>query len=376
MFLHYIFGGNNCDMKHLTILFAAITLLAFAFTAAPAGYHINGTVTGLTDGTWLYLRTAKPDKDIDSCQVTAGKFSMSGQIAEKATPVYLHTAKYTNYVHFWLENTTISIDIKAGEFKKGRISGSATQDEDKRLDAMRFPFSKKSDSLSQVLEQTKDSTTRKNLLAQIHELDGQAKQVDQNWIKNNPGSLISANLLDIYATTWGRETTNALYLNLSADMKATVYGQNIKEYLAVNKNIKVGDKYADFEQANTEGKPVKLSQVKGKYILLDFWASWCGPCREENSNLAATYARFKDKGFAVLGVSLDDNKGNWLKAIKTDQLTWENVCDLRGDKNQVALMYGINAIPNNFLIDSNGVVIARNLRGEKLDEALEKLLEK
>ena len=363
-------------MKHLTIIFTVIALLAFAFTSAPAGYHINGTVTGLTDGTWLYLRTAKPDKDIDSCRVTGGKFSMSGQIAEKATPVYLHTAKYTNYVHFWLENTTISINVKAGEFKKGRITGSATQDEDKRLEAMRLRFEKKSDSLSRVLEQTKDSAARKNLVAQVHELDGQTRQVDQNWIKNNPGSLISANLLDIYATTWGREITGVLYQNLSAGMKATVYGQNVKEYLSINKNIKVGDTYTDFEQANTEGKLVKLSQVKGKYILLDFWASWCGPCREENPKLAATYARFKDKGFAVLGVSLDDNKSNWLKAIKTDSLTWENVCDLRGDKNRAAVMYGINAIPNNFLIDSKGVIIARDLRGEKLEEALEKLLEK
>ncbi len=375
MFLRYIFGRNNRDMKHLTIFFAAVALLASAFKTVPAGYQINGTVVGLADGTWLYLRTAKPDRDIDSCRVNGGKFSMNGQIAEKATPVYLHTAKYTNYVHFWLENTIININVKAGEFKKGRISGSATQDEDKRLDALRLPFNIKADSLSQVLEQTKDSITKKNLAAQIRELDGKIKQVDQGWIKANPGSLISANLLDIYATTWGRETTAALYQDLSVEMKATGYGQDINEYLLVNKSIKIGDTYADFEQANTQGKPVKLSQVKGKYILLDFWASWCGPCREENPKLAATYARFKDKGFAVLGVSLDENKKQWLQAIKTDQLMWENVCDLRGDKNQVALMYGINAIPNNFLIDSKGVVIARNLRGEKLDEALEKLLE-
>ena len=361
-------------MKYLVPLLAACILSAFAFIPTAPGYRINGTVTGLPDNTWLYLRTATPDKDIDSCRVIGGKFSMTGRITEKAVPVYLHTAKYTNYVHFWLENTEISITVKAGEFKKGLISGSATEDEDRRLDQLRKPYSIAADSLEQILDKTKDSTERRSLLVRIRAVNDKGKEVEKDWVRKYPNSLVAANILNIYATGWGKETTQVLYQQLSPEMKATRYGREIGDYLALNKNLKVGDHYADFEQMNTEGKTVRLSQVKGKYILLDFWASWCGPCREENPQLAMTYARFKGKGFAILGVSMDENKSQWLQAVKKDQLTWENVSDLRGDKNKATLMYGVSAIPNNFLIDQNGIIIAKNLRGNALDIQLEKLL--
>lgn len=361
-------------MKYLLSLIAIVLLSVLAFTSLSAGYKISGSVTGLREGTWLYLRTAKPDKDIDSCRVMNGKFNMSGRIAEKATQVYLHTSKYTNYVSFWLENAAIKINVKAGEFNKGTITGSATEEESKRLDALRKPVDNSLDSLSKVLKNTKDNDTKKGLLTQIDVLQKKGKQIEKDYVKDNPGSLISVNMLNVYATTWGKQTTQSLYEKLSPQMKATSYGREISDYIALNKNLKVGDHYADFEQANTAGKAVKLSQVKGKYILLDFWASWCGPCREENPNLVKTYAQYKDKGFAVLGVSLDDNKNYWLKAVTDDKLTWENVADLHGDKNKVALMYGINAIPNNFLIDEHGVIIAKNLRGKDLDDKLNELL--
>ena len=361
-------------MKYLFLLLAACVLSAFALIPTAPGYRINGTATGLPDSTWLYLRTATPDKDIDSCRVIGGRFSMTGRIAEKAVPVYLHTAKYTNYVSFWLENTPISITVKAGEFKKGLISGSATQDEDRRLDQLRKPYTMAADSLEQILVKTKDSTERRSLISQIRSANNKGTEVEKDWVKKYPKSLVAANVLNIYAISWGRETTQALYQQLSPEMKATRYGHEISDYLALNKSLKVGDHYADFEQMNTAGKAVRLSQIKGKYILLDFWASWCGPCREENPNLAQTYARFKDKGFAILGVSMDENKSQWLQAVKKDQLVWENVSDLRGDKNKATLMYGVSAIPNNFLIDQNGIIIARNLRGKAFDNQLEKLL--
>jgi len=205
-------------------------------------------------------------------------------------------------------------------------------------------------------------------------IDEQRQQKERDWVKSHPNSLIAAFLVDLYATTWGRKNTETLYKSLSDQMKASRYGRQILEYISVNKDIKVGDRYADFEQADTSGKIIKLSQVEGKFVLLDFWASWCGPCRKENPNLVKTYARFKEKGFAILGVSVDDDKNQWLSAIKYDQLSWQNVSDIRGTKNKAVLLYGVNRFPTNFLIDSNGIVIAKDLRGKQLDDKLNELL--
>lgn len=358
-------------------LYSVILLVSFAFNSykkAAPGYTITGTVSGLENGTWLYLRLAKPDRDIDSCQVHGDHFQMKGQINGKAVLVYLHTARYTNYVAFWLENAPIKIQVKAGEFKKGTITGSATEDEDKRFDLLKKPLAIQMDSMEKVREATQDQEARKRLSAELSSLKRSEAQMDRDYVRSHPNSLIAAHLLSVYTSTWGKDTSYVLYSSMNTDIKASGYGKEISEFISLNRDIKLGGQYVDFQQNNIHGKAIRLSDIKARYILLDFWASWCGPCREENPNLVKTYGRFKDKGFAVLSVSLDDNKQRWLKAITDDHLTWENVSDLRGDQNKASLIYGITGIPDNFLIDDKGTIIARNLRGQALDDKLKELL--
>jgi len=374
MVIAFTFEEKPYIMKTIKRIILTVAILLSYFVAFAQSYQIEGTTEGLADGTWLYLRNASPEKLLDSAKVMNNKFSFKGKSTEKAINVAIYTAKYTNYVFFWLENKHMSIVLKNGEFKKGTIKGSATQDEWAKLSQQGKNIQLRQDSLSNLFKEATTAEAKQNLQQQIAALLDEERLIDINYVKNNPNSLIATNLLNIYSSTWGKEKTSELYQKLSPEMKQHRFGKEIAQFIKLNQSIKIGERFADFEQLNTKGKPVKLSEIKGKYILLEFWASWCGPCREENPKLVKTYNEFKDKGFSILGVSADDNKKYWLEAVEKDGLAWQNVSDLNGDKNKAALIYGINAYPTNFLIDEKGIIIAKNLRGDNLRKKLEELL--
>ena len=165
-----------------------------------------------------------------------------------------------------------------------------------------------------------------------------------------------------------------LFSSLDKSVQASPYGESVTAYIKSLRANGVNVPADDFSQQDTKGQPVKLSSFRGKYVLVDFWASWCGPCRQENPNVVKAYNKYKGKNFTILGVSLDDNRERWLQAISHDGLAWTQVSDLRGWGNEVAVQYGIQSIPSNFLVDPAGKIIARNLRGEELEAKLEELL--
>ncbi|TWI95320.1 peroxiredoxin [Mucilaginibacter frigoritolerans] len=172
----------------------------------------------------------------------------------------------------------------------------------------------------------------------------------------------------------GYDEVKALYNLLDESAKQTDAGKKLTEKLQVLKKSRIGTPMTNFTQPDTSGNPVEFSSFKGKYVLVDFWASWCGPCRAENPNVLKAYNAYKDKGFTVVGISLDNKAANWKKAIKDDKMPWTQLSDLKGWKNEVSADFGILSIPSNLLIDPSGKIVARNIRGAMLENTLKRLL--
>ncbi|GHV08233.1 hypothetical protein FACS1894160_2190 [Bacteroidia bacterium] len=195
------------------------------------------------------------------------------------------------------------------------------------------------------------------------------------FIKKHPNSYISlVALSQLSGENLKQNEIEALFSKLSDDVKNTNWGKSLATSFNKTRATAVGSVAPDFTQNDPSGKPIKLSSFRGKYVLIDFWASWCGPCRRENPNVVQTYQKYKNKNFEILGVSLDNDKNAWLSAIEKDNLTWLHVSDLRGWKSAAAQLYSVESIPQNFLLDPKGVIIEKNLRGKQLDEALAKAL--
>ncbi len=328
------------------IIFGIITLIIISCNEKPkAEFSLKGTTNKLDNGTVLYFKNTSSDKTIDSAIVMNNSFNFKTKLTKSPLQVILHNKNFSKYRFLWLENNSMTFNQTKSNFRFANVTGS------------------NSENLSQILSKETDSLPR-----------GERLEKTMAFVRANPNSIHSAYILSVYSTTWGKEKSKELFNQFSAGNKNTEYGKSISKYIEVNKDPKIGEKYVDFEMENTIGVLEKLSDFNGKIVLLEFWASNCGPCRKENPNLVKTFEKYNPKGFEIFAVSQDIKKSSWLKAIEKDKLPWNQVSDLKGQNNSASLIYGINGIPDNFLIDRNGVIIGRNLRGEKLNKKLAELL--
>jgi peroxiredoxin len=363
----------------LLLSVAGCTEKKIATTSPPFdGFVLKGTAKGLADSTMLYIEDAENsmvNKPLDSALVINERFELSGKLTAPAQRVILKTKSLSDYRFIWLENKALSFDGETGKFRYATVLGSATENESNELNTLLLPIRTSQDSIRSLMEEEGlPKPERLRLNATLQQLYKEEEQRYISFIRGNPASIVSAHLLEVYSSTWGRDITEELYGSFSETNKASKYGTSISNYLRLNKDPKMGEQFADFTQETLDGKQVKLSDYKGKIILLEFWASWCGPCRSENPNLVKTYNSYKERGFEVVAISLDVNKDHWLKAIEKDGLTWVHLSELNGNKNTAALIYGINGIPDNFLIAKDGTIVGRNLRGEQLNKRLAELL--
>ena len=326
-------------------IFAASVILISFMPTGNRGFTIIGTASGFEENEKLYLSVASPDgnfKIIDSTLISKEKFVFRGVLDDEVVRAVITTKDYSDYKLFWLENADFRFNAQNGILSNGVVVGSETQEDENELDSA-----------------SKSGKDKKLLYFEF--------------ILNHPNSIISVNFLAYNDVTWRWDTLSMLYNGLSKKMKGTMYGRAVKEFLSIDKNLKIGDKYANFSEFDPKDKRISLSHFKGKVLLIEFWASWCGPCRAANPELIRIYNEFKPRGFEILGIGLEKSKQAWLNAIKADKLPWTNVTDLQGGNNEAALIYGVWAIPSNFLIDRRGIIIGRDIYGDSLRNKLKEL---
>ena len=339
-----------------------------------SSYAIIGKVTGQDSG-WIYL-IHRQTGVIDSAALDHGYFKFNGKAD---TAEICRISLNDQAKSFFLENGKIAMLILKDSIAKALISGTKTQDEFNYFqDQLSKPLSDQMKKVDKAYDEANNKKNKKaadSLDKLFTALDLQQKQLVRDFVTSHPASVVSAFLVYSNFSYNARPgELDSLYHQLDTTGRVTYFGIQLHNLIEKTKLTSVGNPAPDFSCNDVNGKPVTLSSFKGKYVLLDFWASWCGPCRLENPNIVSVFNQFHNQGFDILGVSLDDNRADWLGAIKKDKLDWTQVSDLKGWKASAADLYGVKGIPMNYLIDKNGIIVAKGLRGEELDEKLMALL--
>ena len=282
-------------------------------------------------------------------------------------------------IQLFLKPGKIKIEAK-DSLKFAKVEGSKSHIEFETLNDLQKIYNEKSMELNNhYMEYSKNKNEEgmKRIVEEFNKLtEEKNEQVFLKYVSENPASPIVLYALQQYAGyDMDPLKVEILYEKLPASVRASQSGIAFKEQIETAKKTMIGAYAMDFTQNDTLGKPVSLSSFKGKYVLIDFWASWCGPCRKENPNVVKAFNTYNNKGFTVLGISLDQpgKQQSWIDAIHKDQLTWTHVSDLKYWDNVVAKQYGITGIPQNLLLDPTGKIIARNIRGEELDKKLKEV---
>lgn len=367
-------------MKKILLMLATLPFAGFA----QQNYTINGKVDKVTLPATAYVvyqesGTMKNDSATvqkDGSFVLKGTvsipmkaFLMVSQNGEK-----LNSKPSPDQIGLYLENGITEV-YSPDSLYKARLSGTPLNNDQQEMMTLLGPFKKTEAAMNTGFKKAEGNAAEEAQIQAAYESMQRAKlQITEGFILAHPNSLVSLSLLrSSFNPDQHTGKAEAIFNKLSPALQTSRFGQSYLGLIGKAKLLAVGGTAPDFTLRNTKDENVSLSSYRGKYVLIDFWASWCVPCRKENPNVLKAYEKYKNKNFTILGISLDGGtnaKQNWLSAIEKDGLPWEQLSDLKGWASDAAQLYHISAIPANFLIDPTGKIIGKDLRGDALEEKL------
>ncbi len=372
-------------MKILSVLAAVLMPL---MVLAQNNFSLNLKTSGFSDKAKMYLVfEANGNQQVENAVKENDGFTLNFKLTEPSVAVLIvdHDGNKTIEEAFKKDAYRLFIEpsklnaIAKDSIKNTTLNSSINNDYI-QYNNYTLPFDKQLFALNQEFqllseEQKNNESYISSLQEKYSNITEQRKIIIAQFIKDFPTSFVSLYMLnaELGGYNLNYEIAHPLFNNLSDNLKKTSLGKYFAIELDKGKYTSIGSMAPDFTEKSPEGKDIKLSDFKGKYVLLDFWASWCGPCRQENPSVVNAYQKYKDKNFTVLGVSLDKAKAPWVKAIADDKLAWQHVSDLNYFNGKVANLYHIESIPQNFLINPEGKIVAKNLRGIALELKLKEI---
>lgn len=363
-------------MKKTLFPIAAIALSLAACNSAPK-FTVNGTIAGEATGNVILVKQVDNKLDtLAKAAIANGKFVLSGTVNE-LTDAYLMIEGRRGGMPIFLENAVFTATMNLNDPTGNKIEGTESQklynDFMEINNGVRKAQSELYKSYSEA-SQAGDKDKMMEIEAEFNKAVEEAKTKAEALTKANADSYVAAFMLATQMSGMSVEDLQAEYEILGENAKASQPGKVVGERIKQMQAVAVGQVAPDFTLNTPEGKPLSMHSIKAKVKVIDFWASWCGPCRGENPNVVAMYNELHPKGLEILSVSLDNDKNAWLKAIEDDHLTWNHVSDLKGWGCEAAKLYAVSGIPHLVVLDENNVIVAKDLRGEALKAKVAELL--